>query len=237
MTKFIILSSPRSGTHMLRSCLQEHPDIVVQHELFNEAMAAFHPYPLTESAINIINHYAFIGGHDGIKARGFPLHEEQASDYKGKQWKDVWRIIRSMKEIKIIHLNRRNLLGRIISQATARDTQQWTLYPNNKPRTKNTTFTIDADHVKEHFQILKKRYQQAKEIFSEHEMIDVCYEELCSDLKSEMVKIQNFLEVPFVDINPTTQKNPGKNIRETITNYNELKQYFKNTELAEYFDE
>jgi LPS sulfotransferase NodH len=238
MTKFIILTSARSGTHMLRSSLLAHPDIVVQHELFNEAMGALHPYTMTESAANIIEHYAFKGGGENIKARGFPLLEEQASAHKGKQWQDVWKIIKEMEDIKIIHLSRRNLLRRIISHANARDTQQWTLYPNNKAKIKNTTFTIEIDHLQKNFEMMAKRYQQANDIFSGHKMIDICYEDLCNGLEQEMKKkILPFLEVPFVQIHPATRKNPEKNMIDIVSNYSELKQHFKDTKWAKFFDE
>ena len=39
-TLFVVVSMPRSGTHMLRTLLNQHPEIRTAEELFNEASSA-----------------------------------------------------------------------------------------------------------------------------------------------------------------------------------------------------
>jgi len=237
MQKFIILTSPRSGTHMLRSSLLNHPDIVVHHELFNIHMGAYHPYPVDTAAATILNDYAF-QSPEQIQAVGFPIHEDQPSDKKAAQWLDTWRILKDMSDLKIIHLSRRNLLKRRISEEKAAIQRQWTLYPYNTPRNAIVQFKpIRPQALEEYFQSMKVRYDHFHRLFSAQEKIHVVYEDLCSNYESVMRDIQGFLKVAEVSLSPSTRKYPSYRLRETIANYDELKFYFSDSMWAEFFDE
>ena len=237
MQKFIILSSPRSGTHMLRSSLLNHPDIVVHHELFNIYQGFFHPYPLDTHALTILNDYAFLCPQN-MRAVGLPIHEDEPSDKKAPHWLDAWQILKEMSDLKIIHLSRRNLLKRKISEEMAAILRQWTLYPHNQPRKGVVRIkSIIPQMLEKHFQTMNERYDHYHEFFSSQEKIQVVYEDLCNNYESVMRDIQSFLDVTQASLSTSTQKRPSYSLREIITNYDELKSYFSDTKWAEFFDE
>ena len=70
---FVLISHLRSGTHMLRTALDSHPQIRCQAEPFN-ANSPNLPYPSDTSTQDILNGWVFPSQPEEIQAVGFVLH-------------------------------------------------------------------------------------------------------------------------------------------------------------------
>ena len=116
--------------------------------------------------------------------------------------------------------------------------RQWTLYPRNTPRTAIVQFKpISPQALDAYFQQMIERYDNFHRLFSDQDKMQVVYEDLCNNYESVMRDIQGFLNVPEVSLSPSTRKHPSYSLRETITNYDELKAYYSGSKWAEFFDE
>ena len=127
-TKFIITCAPRTGSTMLRMMLNSHPEIVCH----GEAITLKRPPNLgkkyqdyigktsqelaqirAENPVNFL--YSYIWNKEYYKANskavGLKLKYRQLQE----EFKEVFQAILEDKEIRIIHLTRRNLLKRYLS--------------------------------------------------------------------------------------------------------------------------
>jgi hypothetical protein len=169
---------------------------------------------------------------------GFPIHEDEPSEDKGPFWLKVWQLLSEITELKVIHLSRRNLLKRKVSEEIAKTINQWTLYPFD--RAKNNPPLLEPmvpAHLEKHFEFVKDRYDYFEQLFSTHDRLEVSYEDLCSDLPSVTKNVQHFLDVPVQSLNPATQQRPPYSLGQIIPNFPELKSYFNNTPWAPLFSD
>ena len=69
-----------------------------------------------------------------------------------------------------------------------------------------------------------------------HNVLDVEYTDICHDFQRVMNRIEEFLEVSKRDnVRPYLEKIAVLRPDEELANYQELKQYFSETEYAGYF--
>ncbi|MCH7837949.1 MAG: hypothetical protein IIC26_05510 [Chloroflexi bacterium] len=127
-TRFIIVSGPRTGSHMLAQALNSSRDIVCFREVFNYlfdfvqfevdgydnssardlALREEHPLRFLDERI--------FGRHpEEIRAVGFKYHYEQGWAYRGLRERLV-----EDTEIRMVHLKRRNLLRMLLSRKIAK---------------------------------------------------------------------------------------------------------------------
>lgn len=235
---FIILSPPRTGTHMLRSALLEDPCVVVHHELFNPYSGEFHPYSLKESVESILKNYAFRPFHPEIKAVGFPINEHQANKENAPQWIKVWEELRKIPHLKIIRLRRENLLRAFISRERAMKTHQWTLYPNNRSHYQmNVGVNVDPKILEMIFTRNTARYQNFNKWFKNQPKVEIIYERMCDTPIHEFNRVQEFLGLELRELKPTTQKQANFPLSKTLLNYELLKEHFSSSPWAAFFEE
>ena len=120
-SRFVLVSHPRSGTHMLRTALESHPAIRCQSELFNTDNRQL-PYPFSMPTREVLDGWAFHDYPPSIQCVGFVLHAYHPLGLslvpeirQNPDWGDVWTILGSMPDLRVIRLVRRNLLQRHLS--------------------------------------------------------------------------------------------------------------------------
>ena len=87
--KFMILSSPRSGTHMLRTALRNHINVAARSELFNPDFIRDRPFGPETPAAEILDQYIFRDYPPHIQMVGFILHR---SGTPFGNWPDLWQM-------------------------------------------------------------------------------------------------------------------------------------------------
>jgi hypothetical protein len=132
-TRFIILAPARSGSNLLASQLNAHPDMVCFAELFNYTVDfiiydvdGYDGHSPEDIALRERDRPAFLrtrifGQHDeGIHAVGFKLPYEHI-------WlvPDVLEWLLAQDDLRVIHLRRRNLLRARVSLRIAEMTKVW----------------------------------------------------------------------------------------------------------------
>lgn len=222
--KFIILSSPRSGTHMLRTSVRNHPDIVARSELFNPDFLHDKPFGPNTPALEILNEYIFRDYPENIKMVGFIIHR---SGTPFGDWPDLWSMLQQDKSIQVISLRRRNLLRRHLSYQTMRT------FRGKTPQ----ALSFDPEVLKEDFIYQEQEIEAFDQQFADHPLIKVYYEDLCSDYRRTIKEILRFLKVKRQKLWPGEKGKPIRRLQDAIANYDELKVYFSETKWAHFFNE
>lgn len=204
MTPFIIVSTPRSGGRMIQSALDSHPDIRCLDELFNYEMFPHHQR--MDPRIIIDNAYYY----DGVAA-GWRLLHDQPNDAKNHRL--VRDILNMMPDLKVVFVERRNLLHQFASQVVAEHTKQWAI---RTPQKRNLNLPKIKVTVKQFDEFCKMRVEKLCENhreFEEFESVTVCYED---SMKQNLLRIQDFLDVDCRDLVPMTHKQETRPIEEVI---------------------
>lgn len=193
MSKLIIISDPRTGTHMLRTALC-NAGIEVDSEIFNVRSVVYEDLPTKEI-------------YD--RSNAFVVHREYAND-------ELCELISNEKDVKIIFLTRENVLDSFISYQMASKTNVWQL--NNGANYFNNLqicFKID-DYVKyrdRNTELIKK----FKSIVENKDVLYVTYDEV----QQNFDKVLNFLGAEG-EFNPQIQKQEKRPMSKVVFNYDEM---------------
>ena len=245
--KFIILCTGRTGSNLLCSLLQSHSNIRAFAEVLykDPKRKRIHwDYPGYNSEeiwqIRERNPNHFI---DEIVFRKFPL-TVSAVGFKlfynhgqNNNNRCIWDHLNQIKNLKIIHLKRENLLEQYISLKKAKATRQWiNKSKNNNYQLDDFNLTIEKNDCLKHFQEVRHLEQKYDDFFRDHHILNVSYENLVKDYISETKKIQIFLGTSYQKLYSSTYKQSQQPISHIINNYAELKESFQGTYWSSFFD-
>ncbi len=224
--KFLLLTCPRSGTHMLKSSLEANPHVVCLTEMFNpDYIKREYDYDDTMPAKQVLDKYIYCDYKPDVKAVGFCHHRIGA---KFGNWPRLLDILRDMEDIHILSLSRENLLRRYLS------VQLQQIKDLNKANLEPMTF--DYNEVLADFERQRRVINQFNHRFRNHKIFQVTYEQLCSDYENVTTQMQEFLGVPINPVKPGTGRRNNPPISDFVTNYSELRDKFAGTEWSNFFD-
>jgi hypothetical protein len=164
--RFIILSGPRTGSHMLAQALNSSPHIVCFREVFNflqnfiqfevEGYDNFDPADLSlrqDDPVRFLDERIFGRHPDPTRAAGFKLHYGQTMGYPGL----LERLVED-EGIRVIHLRRRNLLRMLVSLRLAERTGVFLV--DSKPTVTPATVSKAIRHPAKAVGSLRRRLRQ-----------------------------------------------------------------------------
>jgi len=242
-TRFIILARSRTGSNFLRGLLNEHPQIVVLGELFQNNQEIGWAYPgytqskrtlalFRDRPVKFLDQKVFRNFSNQTKAVGFKIFYYHAHS---NSWKPVWEYLQNQKDLRIIHIKRKNLLKTILSKKKADLTNIWVDTDGNNQTRKPFSITLDFDECQELFSQTRNWENEYAAFFSKHQILDIFYEDLARDYSKEIQRVINFLEVDQHPVQPQTRKQAKRTLSESIENYEEIKTQFMGTEWEVFF--
>lgn len=216
--KFVVITRSRTGSNLLISLLNSHPQIDAFGEKFNR---------LGESDCKTI--YNQIFPKTSAKTRGFKIFYYHPLDSEDKQ---IWDFLKNDSKIKIIHLQRANLLRTHISRLIAGKTDKWSSQGNNKVALENKKVQIDVNELLSDIKTTKNYIQKTQKAFKNHDLYEVSYQELVTNRANTMECIFNFLQVSkFAPKSDLKRQNPEP-IKDIVLNYDEVYSKLVNTDYA-----
>lgn len=226
-TRFIVLSRSRTGSNLLISLLNSHPNIFCENEVFAKLNGRNHEDILARV-------YAKQAIH--IKAKGFKIFYYHPTDDK---LSDIWNTLISDKSVKVIHLKRRNVLRTVTSRKILESTKEYMRRKSNgcndiKP--KKTEFSVRELHFL--FNETRNYENKAENDFQNHDLLSLYYEDLARDTDETVKKIVKFLGINHMHPSSTNlaKQNPQQ-LEVLINNFYELKSAFLETEWEPFFEE
>ncbi len=231
-TQFIIFARPRVGTHMLRTGMNQHPDIRCSNEFLNVYMMLpqqFACSTLAETVNLLRQRYPH-------KLNGYVLHDDQYC-YPERRTIPVaqaeWDAIPA--NTKIIRLNRRNELARLISECRARISDEWQRSHKKLNGEDDLPFHLDFDDMMK-WHIVHEVAQEAQQEYVKrfHHVLHVWYEDLLTHWNSQLAGVFKFLGVQNMFVQPTTTR-MGLPLKQMISNYDEIQERCRGTNMEQYF--
>ncbi len=192
MNRFIIVCAPRTGSTMLRLMLNEHPDIICKGEIIV-------PHKIKrKKAIEFFEKEVF---HKN-KTSGFKFKYKQFFE----QYPEVRDEIIKSTDIKIIHMMRKNLIKRHISNKIAGRTGV-NLVRKSSEKPEQVKIKINFNRLIKDIEKNEYEIKKIKKIFKNHEIFNIYYEDFYPEIDRQVLNnLQKFLGVESLDLKPLTKK-------------------------------
>jgi len=241
---FVILGTARTGSTMLWSYLNSHRDILCLRGVYGSTgkinFGKFYgDLPEEDQSLDLIklrnkrpveflDKYVWKEYSKPYKAVGFKYFYDHDRHFTDKD--ELTDYFQVNTAIKFIHLKRDNLLATLFSYKRALAQQQWTKA--------NTDFKTDISiqECSDYFLKISESQKRFDELF-QNRILTVNYNDLINTTEQTLNVIMEFIGVERISLSTETNKNNEIKIADYIINYSELKNHFRNTDYARYFDE
>ncbi len=235
--KFIILSEVRTGGTVLSDTLSGHPDLRVLGELLNLGPDDYWPAfrrtlvaEVTPQLRDVTPGYDCSAFLQLVFERydGFVLHREhQLSDDN-----PAWQTLAERPDLRIIHLERRNLFRQYLSHQLALSSGIWHVSAQDSRTPERHAIRIDPTAC---FRTLH-RWQEVlvarRELFRGRPGLTVEYEAIQADFSRVIVDCLAFLGVAPRPLPIRYRKLPERPLSELVTNLEEVRARLAETEFA-----
>lgn len=207
---------------MLATGLEQHPDIHMAGEIVHHERFGAQSLPLSE----YLDREVFSTDR---KAAGFTIHHYQLIQY------DAWDYLTSIPDLDVIYLERLNWFDIVVSGTIAMKTGIWRLDKGSPPY--YPPFRIEPEYCERDFEYFASRDVEARGKFWKNENTTFTYEfDLCGLYPLCMMELQMFLDVPYHKIaRPKTIKQAALPSHKQVSNYDELREHFKDTKYTDFF--
>lgn len=235
----IILTTQRSGSTFLVSCLRSHPEVECAGEILNgqpdEPRPGYRgPFRQVVKGFRILRTGAWRAGNfmDAYFKRGSAKVRCFKAMYNQIARPFAARYLVSNEDIRVIHLRRHNLLKVHVS----------TLLMNKRKLLQATapteTVWIEVNPQKAIASMRKarERYESYDRAFERHPRLQVSYENLIDsnglteDTRGRICEFLSIAQLPMTS--PLVKLNPDS-LRDMVTNYDELEDEVSRTEFAD----
>lgn len=251
MTKFVVLTTQRSGATFFIECLSSHPQILCHHETlfsqrnrlkflsFDQPHAFYYRYRsgslkhqlehLTRSKrliYNCIDDYlSTLAGK--AEVIGLKVSYNQIAKYPAiAHWINE-------REVRIIHLVRENVLKTHLSLMTAKKRK----LSHSTRKVVPVQVWLDPRKVQ---RVLRRRLllvEEHRAMFTDKPYLEVCYEAFVVDRESESRRVLRFLDIDeFVPLQASLVKLNPDSLEQIIENYDQVAQALRGTELERYLE-
>jgi LPS sulfotransferase NodH len=219
--KFAIVSTARTGSNYLSGGLKTSPSVRMYHEIF-----ADHNRQIGK---NFEKTFAtvFQPESQATQIVGFKVFYNHLTD-------EEWQKLAAYRDLKIIHLTRRNRLKTVISLEIAFRTGQWTKSSHGSdPREKR--LLLDPALLMQRLEQIEAGEVATRLRFSDRPMLEVVYEDLVRSPLKGFQAIGQYLDVS--DMDPAKIKLKKQNpepLQQLISNFHEVEALLQHTRFADY---
>jgi LPS sulfotransferase NodH len=233
--RFVILAAPRTGSNMLCSMLNSHPQVLCHHELFNPAgihYALDHragESDLGSPAERDRDPEGFLARlwqqPGGASALGFKLNRDQNDT--------AFNAVLADPDIRKVVLIRRNRIQTFVSEAIAQETGRWESYAFSDLRPYPGKIYVDVRQLREHAARNQAYHAALHERLAAtgQQCLDVAYEDLAEP--AEQARILQYLGVApgMTALRPATVKINARDLRDVVANYATLAAQLSGSDL------
>jgi len=240
-TRFIILAAPRTGSNLLCTLLNSHPEVLCHHELFNPE-GIFYALDCRAGSLRLGSMaerdrepFAFLQRvwetTKGASSVGFKMT-------RGQNETVMQSLIEDPGILKII-LYRKNRLKTFVSELVARQLNQWEVYAEDELATDTPKLHVDVESLKAHCDLNEGFYAGIQQLLQtkQQPFIEMVYENIFT--RSEHIRLLEFLGVAATQVRlaHSSIKQNDSDLHSLIENYQELELALEGSEyLAELYD-
>jgi LPS sulfotransferase NodH len=245
--KGIILTSQRSGSTFLKSCLDAHPQI----RCYGELLVGGNLEPSRPVLGNrlMTKAYCYLAGRawnpERIMDRYYGRKEAPVvlfkAMYNHADNRRVRKYLAEHEEIRVIHLRRDNLLKQHVSRMLIYEKRERPWQPHSTYRLPVVSVRIEPQRAISEMRRVRDTYNDFEQLLSRHRRIELKYEELFNGptlSNDAWHAISELLEIEHADdaTSNLVKINPNS-LRPMVKNYDELAAALAETEFAKYLDD
>jgi LPS sulfotransferase NodH len=236
--RFVIVATERTGTNLLVSLLNQYEKCFCGNELFNPVtirrdIIPWHDIEEPEHArlialrrvdsVKFWDELCVISLSRGIRVVGFKLMYHHALKEAS-----LLEHLLTDRSIRIIHLTRRNLLRRLVSEKQARTTDQWAVKfganVDPAPRVEVTMHDLVGS-----IRSTEARQAEFDSMFSDHRVLRLIYEDLAEKPQRVAERAAEFLGLPQRLTPPVVvhQKTGVDDLSQALTGFDDLRAHVR----------
>ncbi len=196
MTRFVILAVPRTGSNLLCTLLNSHPEILCHHEVFNPD-GIFTALCHRDAATDVTSLRERDRDPLGFLDRLWRTGREDCIGFKWTRGQNelVLRAVLGDPAINKIVLRRQNRIKTYVSEKIAQQTQQWEVYRGQHLAMPRPRVSVDRTDLLNHIAVNEQCYADIEASLKRMNQprIDVLYETLFAP--AEQLRILEYLGV------------------------------------------
>ncbi len=214
---FVVFGIQRTGTTLLITLLDSHPDIFCAGEIFK-----FNPTRVFHGEFRYSNYQDmkirdfleyYYKQNDAYAAVGFKLMLNQL-----KKYPDILTFLKKNK-LKVIQVDRENTLKIYISRQIAMKTRLWATGQS----VKQNKIYIDSSSLTSELAAINQEKEESTRIASKFDHLRVTYEDLLNKKDETIMKILNFLNVDRnIGLKTGLVKINSDDLKDIVANYGEI---------------
>jgi len=245
-TRFVLLCHERSGSNLVLWGLGKRRGIAILNEALSEleqvrrdcAEGNRHRalYEPGRDGATFLDEQVFLPTRrGGIRATGVKLFYHHARF--DACVRSVWDYILEDRDIRIIHLIRRNVLDCWISHEVALRTGEWFHRAGSRtPPRRTEPFSLDPQECHAYFDRIVTWQWWADSAFAGHPVLKIEYErDVCDRFQPTMARVFQFLGLAPKRAAITLVRQQTQRPWEQISNYDDLRKHFRHTPYEQYF--
>lgn len=232
-TPFVIVAAERTGTNLLIGMLNDFAGCNAGYELFNaydiqndvinwRDIADADPAELLalrkSDPIAFWKAFCRLSAKRDVQAVGFKLLYSH-----GLTQRRLLEYFAADKTMPVIHLTRRNLLRRLVSERQARASGRWA-EPATAPAGARAKVTISMNDIIASLDMIETQQVLYDSIFAEHPVLRLIYEDLAQRPVRTAERVAEFLGLPSQANAPTVKwrKTGQENLSDAVVDYGAL---------------
>jgi LPS sulfotransferase NodH len=221
---FAIAADLRTGSTLLATSLDGHPQIRCYGELF-------HSKDLPDNRIegfDRLDASAEAILEQAMQARGVAACGFKAMIFlplpSATSWADAWKRMRELPGLRVIWLTRRDRLAQYASAEVVRQTGVFHPYDNDRVYRleHRPVIRIDPDEFRSWVRERDAQLRRRREVLHGVPALDLDYETLTGDWERSTTCIQRFLGVDVERLEQQKKKQERRPLTDVISNYAEL---------------
>lgn len=211
-TRFVIVCEGRTGSTLLHTYLNSHQQVLSYGDILNRI-------EVNEESLNT---RIYCNHPSNLKAVGFKLFY---GDHQYTNRNTLFQQIIDDKNIRIIHLKRKNSMKMFVSLKLAERSGEWTK-GSARSNSHQELLEIEIEELNQFIESYEQNKELFNQMFTQHSVLEVNYEELVDKPKGCLGEIQKFLQVPEINLISALQKQNDKPLDQLISNYDTIKKAF-----------
>ena len=172
----------------------------------------------------------------GVKMLYRNFERKYAERWGVKELPKVLDYLQAHRDIKIIHMKRRNRLRSLVSGKIAAHTKQFKLVDKKQP-VKDIQLELSIKECAWIFERVEQFERKYEEIFRDHQYSEVYYEDLVAHRERECNRLLEYLGARRRPLKTRLLKQNKRSLPEVVRNYDALKSHFAGTEWGVYFED
>jgi len=221
--RFAIVGNARTGSNYLLDGLKSSPSIRMYHEIF-----AGHNRQVGKDFEKILS-TVLQPESKSTQMVGFKVFYNHLTE-------EEWKKLLARKDLKVIHLTRRNRLRTVISLEIALKTGEWTKSVHSNG-SKEKYIHLDPLKLTKRLEQIEEGEAATRARLRDRQILEVVYEDMVRSPGETFTSVSTYLGVAGIDPGKIRLKrqNP-ESLRQLIVNYDEIEAVLRNTRFAEYLN-